>query len=401
MTKYTDIWTPSHCLSKSQLSGYLGGKLAPEEVYLVESHLNDCELCSDALDALMTEDPEQVREAVSAIKQSVEEKIRERFPTPQGKNTTTSRPLSGHPPTALKTWTNFSRRWAAAAAIVVVVALGAFAMYTYVKSHQQQLAQQTPDIPSGESASSPVVPPTDTGTKPLTAESSSKPTAAPVSPEPAKTVVKELTPIQQLTDAGDTKTEDVSNMDDQAFTEGVAAAKKDEAMPVSPVQSDLQAQPESEQPVSQSAKIAATQKQVLNEEKMIAKRSKADYGMSNSKPPSMLGNKNLSFSSNATNQVATVKESVTDEESAETSMEDPLAKGLEYYRQGAYSQCIPYLEAAVKKVRGEQKEDIQFYLARAYTQTGKNRKAVKMYEQLSKGTKYRQQATDELRRVTK
>lgn len=40
------------CLTEAQLYGYIDGKLTPQEQHVVEKHVLDCDMCSDALDGL-------------------------------------------------------------------------------------------------------------------------------------------------------------------------------------------------------------------------------------------------------------------------------------------------------------------------------------------------------------
>jgi hypothetical protein len=53
MIETSDIWTQSKCLTLNQMQQYLAQQLEPEEVRLVETHLCECMLCSDAIDGFM------------------------------------------------------------------------------------------------------------------------------------------------------------------------------------------------------------------------------------------------------------------------------------------------------------------------------------------------------------
>src|SRR5687767_11258189 len=50
------IFSQSECLSPGQLAGYLNNKLSAQERRLVEHHLVDCPLCSEAVEGLATMD---------------------------------------------------------------------------------------------------------------------------------------------------------------------------------------------------------------------------------------------------------------------------------------------------------------------------------------------------------
>ena len=60
------ILEPSACLSKTQLTDYVQGRLIPEEVYAVETHLNGCPLCNMAIDGMLLQ-PDAALEAVATL----------------------------------------------------------------------------------------------------------------------------------------------------------------------------------------------------------------------------------------------------------------------------------------------------------------------------------------------
>lgn len=403
MNNYADIWTPSHCLSKAQLLGYVRNSLDRDEVYLVESHLNDCELCSEALDGLMQENPEQISQAVADVKLEVEKKIREKFPATQVKKGNPATTVSDKPAPPLKAFQFNTRRWSAAAAIVLIMGLGTYAMYTYIKSHQQQLAQETSLSTPQEGRPAPSATNPQTENSPLVADQSPETTTDQTKTiSPQSKIPQAPAPVKESPAVAETRTEDAPMQDDEKSVNDLASGTKDEAAQRPPMESDQAVSESVPAAVArQSEQFNNAQKAVAAEEKVLAKRSKADYGMSNSKPPAMLGNKNLAYPANANNQNVATKELANDETELEEVSYNPFDKGLEYYNQTDYARCIPYFEKALKKSSGERKEDIQFYLAQAYRQTGKERKAQKMFELLSKGSKYRKQAEAEIRTITK
>lgn len=80
MSNYSNIWTPSSCISQSQLLNYIRQNLDRDEVYLVESHLNDCPICSDAIDSLMEADIQVTEQSLTDIKSDIEQRIFDRHP---------------------------------------------------------------------------------------------------------------------------------------------------------------------------------------------------------------------------------------------------------------------------------------------------------------------------------
>jgi hypothetical protein len=68
MNRYHDIFAESHCLSKNQLFGYIQERLDKEEVYAIETHLNDCDFCNAALDGLLNEPEQEVKQNLDQLK---------------------------------------------------------------------------------------------------------------------------------------------------------------------------------------------------------------------------------------------------------------------------------------------------------------------------------------------
>ncbi|MCB0804730.1 MAG: zf-HC2 domain-containing protein, partial [Bacteroidales bacterium] len=66
------LFTPSGCLTAETLSRYHNGTLSGDEKARVDSHLDSCELCRDALEglALMAE-PEKIHEIISEVNQNL------------------------------------------------------------------------------------------------------------------------------------------------------------------------------------------------------------------------------------------------------------------------------------------------------------------------------------------
>ncbi len=143
MSNHDHIFTPSKCLSKQQLIQYLQNTLEQEEVYLVESHLNDCALCSDAIDGLM-ENPEiNSNTAIEEIQKAIETKIIAQHPVTQInklkgikgaiETSATNKPETLH---------FFSKyKWQVAASILLFMGLGGYTVFSYIKSHEQSLAK--------------------------------------------------------------------------------------------------------------------------------------------------------------------------------------------------------------------------------------------------------------------
>ena len=68
------IYNPTDCLSEKMLFDYIDNKLNQKERHIVEKHLLDCEMCSDALEGLeMVTD----RNRITLIKEAINKQILE------------------------------------------------------------------------------------------------------------------------------------------------------------------------------------------------------------------------------------------------------------------------------------------------------------------------------------
>jgi len=71
-TKHHTIFSQSECLSEEQMYAYIDNKLSAKEKHMVENHLADCELCSDALEGFMQmSDTSSARFVVAGLKEQL------------------------------------------------------------------------------------------------------------------------------------------------------------------------------------------------------------------------------------------------------------------------------------------------------------------------------------------
>lgn len=77
MTSEKNIFSDSQHLSTGQLLDYLRHRLAQSEKRMVERHLSDCELCSDALDGLKNLNDDS---SMLMISKDLQKIARKRFP---------------------------------------------------------------------------------------------------------------------------------------------------------------------------------------------------------------------------------------------------------------------------------------------------------------------------------
>lgn len=80
---FADIFTKTACPSQDKLLAYVKGELGAEERHEVELHLQDCELCSEAVEGLKAIDrkdqiPLWLRQAKFNVLQKLRKKTRKR-----------------------------------------------------------------------------------------------------------------------------------------------------------------------------------------------------------------------------------------------------------------------------------------------------------------------------------
>jgi tetratricopeptide (TPR) repeat protein len=407
MTNLSDIWTPSHCLSKSQLLNYIQQKLDRDEVYLVESHLNDCPLCSDALDGLMEEPIETTENQFADIKSDLEKRILERHPI--RKTESNGIKTKEIKPPAMTARPQNRYRWMAAASILLVIGLGGYSIYSFIKSQDHQLAQdntlietsdatykKTPDTNANEISSLRISPP-DQAPPSVVQANKALPDARiksiPVSPAPVaeneKQRSEDIAASPPVPDATYSKT-----------PESKQKSADDESV----------AKNETFESADRMANYMEDKKFIQPQKEVLAKKS-SNIGLSNSKlaaynnlrsnqlnhPPQQ----NNTYSNNSANQnqQETMLEAANMKDASNNT--DPYETAMQYYNAGQYRKSVTYFEKALKAAPQSQKEDIEFQLAEAYLKAGMNRKAEKLLEKLAAGTKYKSAADKKLQNLTK
>ncbi len=399
MTNLSDIWTSSHCLSKSQLLNYIQQKLDRDEVYLVESHLNDCSLCSDALDGLMEEPVKTTETQLTEIKTDLEKKILEIHPLKKPALTNTG--AKETPPHALTVKPQNRYRWVAAASIMLAIGLGGYSIYSFIKSQDQQLAQEKTPVETTDAGYQKT---SDPNANEISSLKISPPEQPVVSPTPSSNTNTDTrfksVPTSPVTVAANEK----------EHTEDISASPPAPAIAYTKL-------PESKKSIADDASIAKAEslepaegmsnymdeKKAIQPQKEVLAKKKSYGGLSNSKPATSgnLRSNQLSYPAqpaNMNNQESDLEEIATKDVSSNVNNYETA---MQYYNAGEYKKSISYFEKALKNAEGTQKEDIQFQLAEAYLKAGMNRKAERMFERLANSTKYKSQANEKLRVMTK
>ena len=408
MSNYSNIWTPSNCLRQRQLLNYIRQHLDRDEVYLVESHLNDCPICSDAIDSLMEVDLLLTEQSLTDIKSDLEQRILDRHPV------TKSTPIVSKPSDeteqkkpVMSIMSSNRYRWMVAASILLFMGLGGYSIYSFIKSQDHQFAHQTT---AGNLKSVDNNTPIDTDANEIR-QIKSNPTinqpdivaSTPVSTN-QETSLKNI-PNEPQSPA---RAEQSANQD-VAKRETLATAKDVTIQSPSNAKQALDEQEQMAAPVSQVNDYMEDKKAVEPDKEALIKKS-SSVGLSNSKPTAFNQRSNqLSFphQANNTNQYNSYQYNETiDAENSSASkdtkqQQDNYAIALQYANSREYRKSIPYFEKALKNKQGTEKEDIQFQLAQAYLKAGMNRKAQRLFETLAAGIKYKTQSEEKMRSISK
>ena len=402
MSDLTNIWTKSNCLSQTQLLQYLQQKLEREEVYLVESHINDCPMCNDALEGLMHSDLEKGKEHFVEMKSDFEKKLGEIKPIEKPKtgsaSSQTKSAKSPSSPTTLKSSKGSKFRWAYAASVLLIVGLG-YSVFSFIKDYTKKSnLAHTKENPKFTSAETPYTPVNDSSGELIRIEASpedigqlstrpteDKKSENKVSPPPAITATKAVKPSINIREQSTSQDELSDRLTEKDKIEEKPATKSVDVPSYS-----------SESMQNYSKEEAESKKEG---KKQISSQKTPGYGMSkNNAAPQTQNNaaNQLNYSSNSNLQ----KEStdyLTSTNVGEKGKYDKVKEevsnyqeALSQYNKGRYKKSIKQLEKLLPSSKGEQREDIIYYLAMSHLKQENLEEANTYFNQLRNTAKYSQ-----------
>jgi hypothetical protein len=367
MNDANNIFSLSNCLSKQQLVNYIQHKLDRDEVYIVESHLNDCPFCSDAIDGLMDADLTEMQTTIQEIKPNLIHAHIQHLPS---ENTNT------HP--APFTISSNKNKWMIAASILLLFGLGGYSVYSFVHQQSHELAKNE--------------------------ETKSIPTEATYS----ETSTPRNTEIVQLR----VPDEEIKNLDkkEAILTQKEESAKKMVAKEIQKqipeVQKEVGAEPmkqskfESEPLIETqnyhdnfSQKESKALAEAVQEKELAIRQKTSAVGMSNKKNAPQIQNNaanQLNYSSDNNNNIQFVPSAISDYENGITS-----------YNSADYRNAIKYFENAFENAKKSEQEDIEYYLAMSYLKIGREKKAEKLFKKLMASSKYKPIIIEELNKTKK
>lgn len=345
MSAYKNIFSESKCLSRNQLLGYLHGNLDSEEVYTIESHLNDCDLCSAAIDGLMERPEEETRQELQTMKQRWEEKW-DTLPK-------TQRPLSLS--------SNRKNRWMVAASALILLGLVGFSVYSYFHHEKGMLSKKETEIPALSSKTN----------------SDNEINQIHVTPEDLKSnenqVVKAVPSID--------KKDPIGEISKTAIRQEAPVAAPPAAIQASDIPSinEEKNKPESPKPIeSEVVQDVAVKDEHVRKETYQAKvpeqklLKSSSVGLSNAYKSSSSKYSPVTNQSNYAGQENYNNTNVSNYNQKKLSFEptevSSLQKGIQLYNSGSYRKCIKWLRKSIDQSIGQDLEDMHYYLALSYTQ---------------------------------
>ncbi|MBP6455971.1 MAG: tetratricopeptide repeat protein [Chitinophagaceae bacterium] len=352
MKKYDLKYTPSACLSKNQLFDYLEYKLSKEEVYIIESHLNDCELCSDAIDGFYENKNSKIQ--LVDLKNIINSKI-EALPEQQ----------------ILKSTKKTNTNWAWAAALLLLISIGGFSLFKYIDSNKQQnskneLAKNDKNIevktPNDEND---IVISSDEIKEKINTENKKSEIIAKndnviVGPRLTQKVPAAL--ANKIEESQETLADETPDNNNSQF----------EDISIKP---EIQEKKDAKYVEKESVKaIPATESRGgMDYDKLNMNYARNEQSNISNAPKAQNQQLESVITSGKNKKIATVLNSF------ETAMS--------YFNSKKYRKSIPYFEKALEE-KNNNIEDVKYYLAKAYLENSQNNNAFNLLNQLLNSAKY-------------
>lgn len=399
MTEHLHIWPESKCLSAQQMQDYMNQHLDPSELRLVEEHITDCPLCSDAIDAFAEFPQLDISAELSALKTPLRELL-------DSKSENTSESLKKEKSVQPLKPQKRSYRWAWAASLLLLMGLGGYGIYTLYDQTSGSMAhldQSETKLPGKETN--------------FTKEDES------ANPELMKIRVDTL-PAQNSLSSNSEEKKAESKPEPETTNPSVVAAEK----MVSQQQDDLSAAeaPPPVVPLPEVKALDKVNKESGNEseasyteatknatvEEIAKKKAEPVYQPVSKIPSQGSGLKNqsqnyttispqanqLNYSSSANDQKEAV---ITSARSKKYSPSVNLRKVRKAFNQGEYQEVIQTLETGVQTASGSDKLEMQYYLAMSYLKTGQSAKAEPLLAILLKNPEYAERLEEEQKNAQK
>lgn len=398
MSNWQSIVTPSQCLTKQQLLGYLQQTLERDEVYAIESHLNDCPFCNDALEGLMEADHQTTEQDLKDLEIDFQQKLQAQKiiqDTPRKPSTTEI----SKPPFTLHRTT----RWLVAASLLFIVATGAYSVFSYISEQKKELAlndaknstdtkevpYKLPEAPTANEITHVEINPDSLQPQVIDTKEEAK---KEIASTPTSSITKEE--LKKEVNADKKQAPSVTSAT-PAFSPAPVVASTKNAEELSDYSNNgKDAAVAEKMDNSNFENYQESAKKPVEEKIVLAKKTKAGGFSKNKESNNAISpaSNQLNYSSAPIQYNQNQTEDVAMQETRATN--ESYDKGVKLYQRGKYSKCIPLLESALVTSIASQKEDIYYYLAQAYFQTGNYTQSEVYINKLSGGVKYKTAAQE-------
>ncbi len=370
MKKFDLKYTPSACLSKNQLFDYLENKLSNDEVYIIESHLNDCELCSDAIDGFYENKNSETQ--LIELKNNFKSKI-EALPEKQ----------------LLKSSKKTKPNWAWAAAILLLISIGGFSLFKYIDNNTIQ------------------------NTKNELAKNDEKIDVKTTTDD--NNIVISTEEIKDKINTENKKTETIAKNDDANFSSPIP---RPIPAPTSVLQTSADKIEEAKQQIiekipdnyySQNEDIDLKPEiQEKKDAKYTEKESVKAIPATESRGGMDYDKLNMNYARNEQSNISNAPKAQNQQlESVIASGKNKkiaivlnnFEKAMSFFNSKKYRKSIPYFEKALED-KNTNLEDVQYYLANAYFETSQFSNAMSLLNQLINSAKYGSDAKQLLEKMS-
>ena len=379
MNDVNNIFSLSNCLSTQQLVHYIQQKLDRDEVYLVESHLNDCPFCSDAIDGLMDADLTEMQTSLQEIKPKLIHAHSQHLPS---ENIITQ-------PTPLTISSN-KNKWLIAASILLLFGLGGYSVYSFVHHQSHELAKNEEQ-------------------KSIPTETTYTETSSPKNTEIVQIRVpdEELKKLENKEAMPAQKVEIAKKMVPEVVQEKNIESKSNvNEDPIKQIKIESEPLIESQKYHDNfSQKESKEETERVQEQNIAIKKKTSTVGMSAKKNIPQIQNNaanqlNYSSDNNYFNNNYNSNHNSNNLQFSPTTVNN-FENGLICYNKADYRSAINYLEIALEDANASNKEDIEYYMAMSYQKMGREKKAEKIFKKLMLSSKYKSIISDKLIKTKK
>lgn len=379
MNDVNNIFSLSNCLSTQQLVHYIQQKMDRDEVYLVESHLNDCPFCSDAIDGLMDADLTEMQTSIQEIKPKLIHAHIQHLPS---ENIIAQ-------PTPLTISSN-KNKWLIAASILLLFGLGGYSVYSFVHHQSHELAKNEEQ-------------------KSIPTETTYTETSSPKNTEIVQIRVpdEEIKKLENKETMPAQKVEIAKKMVPEAVQEKTIESKSNvNEDPIKQIKIESEPLIESQKYHDNfSQKESKEETERVQEQNIAIKKKTSTVGMSAKKNIPQIQNNaanqlNYSSDNNYFNNNYNSNHNSNNLQFSPTTVNN-FENGLICYNKADYRSAINYLEIALEDANASNKEDIEYYMAMSYQKMGREKKAEKIFKKLMLSSKYKSIISDKLIKTKK